>query len=136
MAGKKIKNKIQKNSLSKKREATAEKKNAAKKAMEKNDNKICEYDFIDQIKINKGALIMQPGSSKKYKTGEWRTYKPAIDLAKCIKCGQCWMVCPDASIFQRKQDGKYEINHAYCKGCLLCEKVCPVKAIDHELEDK
>ncbi|MCX6803468.1 MAG: 4Fe-4S binding protein [Candidatus Diapherotrites archaeon] len=86
--------------------------------------------------LNKGAVIINPGSTKVYKTGEWRTYKPTIDLVKCIKCGKCWMICPDASINKRETDGKFEINHTYCKGCLLCEKVCPVKAISHVVEDK
>ena len=135
MVGRKLENNSKGNSSPLKRMVDGEKSDT-KKSEEKSRNKLCEYDFVEEITISKGAVIMQPGSSKKYKTGEWRTYKPRIDLDKCIKCGQCWMVCPDACIFQRKQDGKYEINHTYCKGCLLCEKICPVKAIDHELEDK
>lgn len=98
--------------------------------------KTCEYYTYEQPELTKGAVITEPGSTRKYKTGEWRTYKPAIDLLKCIKCGKCWMVCPDAAIKQRTQDGKYEINYDYCKGCLLCEKECPVKAITHEVEEK
>jgi|GEM_PF-394755 len=86
--------------------------------------------------ITKGAVIFEPGSTKKYKTGEWRTFKPTIDLARCIKCGRCWMVCPDAAINQRKEDGKFEINHDYCKGCLLCTKECPVKCIPYVVEEK
>ncbi len=100
------------------------------------DAKTCEFYFEEEIKLTKGGVITKPGSTRNYKTGEWRTFKPTIDLLKCIKCGKCWMVCPDDAIKQRKEDGKFEINHDYCKGCLLCVKECPVKAIPYELEDK
>jgi len=87
------------------------------------------------IPLNLGAVILEPGSTKKYKTGEWRTFIPMIDSTKCIKCGQCWMTCPDAAIF-KAEDGSFRINYTYCKGCLLCEKVCPVKCISHKVEEK
>jgi len=87
------------------------------------------------IPINKGAVVLEPGSTMKYETGEWRTYIPIIDQAKCIKCGKCWSVCPDAAIF-KAEDGTFRINYTYCKGCLLCEGECPVKAISHKVEEK
>ena len=97
--------------------------------------KVCEYYVPEKIVLSRGAVITQAGSTKKYKTGEWRTYKPTIDLNKCIKCGKCWMVCPDAAI-KKREDGKFEIDHTYCKGCLLCVKECPVKCIPYEMDEK
>ena len=97
--------------------------------------KICEYYIPEKIILSKGAVITSPGSTKKYKTGEWRTYKPILALDKCIKCGKCWMVCPDAAI-KKRVDGKFEIDYTYCKGCLLCIKECPVKAITSEMDEK
>jgi len=87
------------------------------------------------IPINKGAVVLEPGSTMKYKTGEWRTFIPIINSAKCIKCGKCWMTCPDAAIF-KAEDGTFRINYTYCKGCLLCEKECPCGAITHKVEEK
>ena len=50
-------------------------------------------------KINKGhklligAVIDEPGSSERNKTGGWRTFIPIIDQEKCIGCGTCVAVC-------------------------------------------
>lgn len=89
----------------------------------------------EKLKFNKGAVINEPGSTKKYKTGEWRTFIPKIDINKCIKCGKCWMNCPDGAI-KKTKDGHFYIDYNYCKGCLICEKECPVKAITHKVEEK
>jgi pyruvate ferredoxin oxidoreductase delta subunit len=87
------------------------------------------------LELTKGAVILSPGSTKKYKTGEWRTFKPEIDQTKCIKCAKCWLNCPDAAIFKDK-DGKFQVNYDYCKGCLICAKECPVKCISYKVEEK
>lgn len=82
-------------------------------------------------KITTGAVIHEPGSSAKNKTGNWRTLKPVKDNSKCTKCGLCWMFCPDNAINE-----KLEINYDYCKGCGICAKECPLKAIKMEQEEK
>ena len=87
------------------------------------------------LKFNKGAGIHDAGSTKKYKTGDWRTYKPVIDKEKCIRCGKCWLNCPDAC-YTKDKDGFFVIDYDYCKGCLICEKECPVKCITHKVEEK
>jgi len=74
-----------------------------------------------------GGHLHEPGSSLKYKTGPWRTYKPVLDKAKCTKCLLCWIYCPEPSI-DRTNDG-IGINYDFCKGCGLCASECPVKAI-------
>ena len=47
---------------------------------------------------------------------------PAIDFAKCAKCGTCTEVCPTANI---RKDLK---NENRCIGCGACVKFCPFKA--------
>ena len=87
------------------------------------------------MKITKGAIISEPGSTTANKTGEWRTFRPIVDKGKCIKCGKCWSVCPDAAI-KKTKEGHFEIDYEYCKGCLICVKECPVKCITTKMEEK
>ena len=60
-------------------------------------------------------------------TGTWRTKRPVLDQEKCTECSTCWIFCPDACI-TRTDDGMV-FNLKYCKGCAICEAVCPSEAI-------
>ena len=76
--------------------------------------------------IPEGGLIVDAGNSREYHTGGWRTFKPVWIPDKCIHCMTCWICCPDASV--RVEDGKMTgFDYDYCKGCGICESVCPVK---------
>lgn len=75
-----------------------------------------------------GNILAYAGGAKDYKTGDWRTEKPVVDKSKCIKCGQCWLLCPDACIVEN-EDGTFEANLFYCKGCGICAQICPKDAI-------
>ncbi|WP_455364078.1 4Fe-4S binding protein [[Eubacterium] cellulosolvens] len=78
------------------------------------------------------AGVVQAGTAAKYRTGDWRTFKPVIDKNKCIGCLICWIDCPEPSITQVGE--KVEIDYEYCKGCGICAEECPVKAITMEEE--
>lgn len=80
-----------------------------------------------------GVIIDKPGSSKEYKTGDWRSQRPVRNQEKCARCGLCWISCPDAAI-DILPDGKHETNYDYCKGCFICVNVCPTKCISIEAE--
>ncbi|MFA5421099.1 MAG: 4Fe-4S binding protein [Patescibacteria group bacterium] len=45
-------------------------------------------------------------------------------------------MCPDSAAFLKPVNGqiKAHVNYDYCKGCGLCAKECPVKAIRMEEE--
>lgn len=69
------------------------------------------------------------------KVGLWKTFKKlAIDKEKCSKCGTCKMFCPETAIYWEK--GEYPVFDAdinkldYCKGCKICVKECPKRAIE------
>lgn len=83
--------------------------------------------------IPEGGLILEAGSSMKYKTGSWRAQKPKRDEDKCIHCLVCWAYCPDGAIIvkDRKID---HIDYDYCKGCGICAKECPKEVIEMEGE--
>ena len=68
----------------------------------------------------------------RYKTGDWRTFRPVVDPGKCTHCLLCWIFCPDIAI--RRGEKVAEIDYNFCKGCGICASECPVKAITMEEE--
>ncbi len=59
--------------------------------------------------------------------GEWKSQKPVVKGSKCCHCGTCYLFCPTGCI---EDKGRYfEANLDYCKGCGICARECPVKAI-------
>lgn len=81
-----------------------------------------------------GAVVVEPGSSVKYKTGDWRAFRPVVDKAKCVNCLLCWIYCPDSSIIRREK--WVDVNYEHCKGCGICAHECPTKAIEMVEEQK
>ncbi|MCX8185622.1 MAG: 4Fe-4S binding protein [Sulfolobales archaeon] len=74
--------------------------------------------------------ISRPAIGVVGKTGYWRLKRPEVNYVKCIKCGICWLYCPDSSINILGDPSKYvEVDYNYCKGCGICSNVCPVKAV-------
>jgi len=78
--------------------------------------------------VELGAVVTTPGSASVRRTGDWRTEQPVLDKEKCIKCGFCWLHCPDAAITPL-DDGYFEPDLYHCKGCGICAVICPKKAI-------
>ena len=81
-----------------------------------------------------GMHILEPGNSVKFKTGDWRSHRPVLNKEKCIKCGQCYIFCPDLA-YHKTSEGYYEVDLNYCKGCGICAQVCPKGAITMVLEE-
>ncbi|MGC8937150.1 MAG: 4Fe-4S binding protein [Candidatus Methanomethylicaceae archaeon] len=88
------------------------------------------------MKIAEGAVILEPGSSTRYETGNWRTFRPVVDPKKCTSCGICWLYCPDIAIGVIQKGRPAEIDYRYCKGCGICANECPVKAITMVSEER
>jgi pyruvate ferredoxin oxidoreductase delta subunit len=89
--------------------------------------------------VNPGAIVLEAGSARKFKTGSWRANKPKWIEENCIQCMLCWIYCPDMSV--KVKDGKREqFDYDFCKGCGLCALECPgkkgQKAIVMEQEGK
>ena len=58
-------------------------------------------------------------------TGTWSLERPVLGRA-CSACGVFALFCPEAAM-RRLPDGTMEIDYLYCKGCGICEVVCPVR---------
>ena len=78
--------------------------------------------------IEIGAIVTEPGSTRQYKSGDWRSQRPTYDFKKCIKCGICYIFCPEGCIHQNT-DGCFEADMFYCKGCGICSHECPTGVI-------
>jgi len=82
----------------------------------------------------KKAGLVEPASSLKVKTGEWKVLQPAVNHQKCTKCFKCVVYCPDLCI--EEKNSRITPNLDFCKGCALCAKLCPVKAVIMEKAEK
>jgi len=66
-------------------------------------------------------------------TGNWRTERPVLDVARCLPakrakpcCFLCWAYCPEAVVARTVPPA---IDLEYCKGCGICAAECPAGAI-------
>jgi len=75
-----------------------------------------------------GSIVTEPGSASQYQTGTWRSQRPLFDSRKCIKCGMCYIFCPEGCI-EQNTEGYFEANLFYCKGCGICARECWPQAI-------
>ena len=80
-----------------------------------------------------GCIIDDPGSARKYESGTWRSQRPTYDFNKCIKCGLCALFCPEGCI-EQNEDGHFEADLFYCKGCGICARECWPRVIKMEEE--
>ena len=75
-----------------------------------------------------GSIVVEPGNASQYQTGYWRSQRPTYDFTKCIKCGICYIFCPEGCV-EQNTEGYFEANLFYCKGCGICARECWTQAI-------
>ncbi len=86
-----------------------------------------------EMKIEIGGTYKADGSSRQNITSSWTTQKAVINQEKCNFCLFCYSLCPEGCIL-REENG-LRIEEDYCKGCGICEKVCPPKAISMQRKE-
>ena len=74
------------------------------------------------------SIVTEPGNACQYETGAWRSQKPTYDFNRCIKCGLCQIFCPEGCIYQN-EEGYFEADLFYCKGCGICYRECWTRVI-------
>lgn len=79
--------------------------------------------------IELGCIITSPGNAIEYKTGDWRSQRPILNKERCIKCGICYIYCPEGCIYQNSE-GYLEADLYHCKGCGICARECWTQAIE------
>ena len=73
-------------------------------------------DELTWKELEIGLIITEPGNASEYRTGDWRTQKPTF------------IFCPEGCI-EPNEEGYFEANPFYCKGCGICARECWTKAI-------
>lgn len=77
--------------------------------------------------------VVAPANTPLRKTGNWRLWRPVIDLSHCTRCWICFVSCPDGAIALDEQDHPH-IDDDVCKGCLICVEECPTRTISQVRE--
>jgi pyruvate ferredoxin oxidoreductase gamma subunit len=80
-----------------------------------------------------GPTIRHRGSAALRPTGNWRSERPVIDLAKCKRCFLCYLYCPEAAMQLDEQNFPH-VDYDHCKGCMICYEECPTDAISRRAE--
>ena len=75
-------------------------------------------------------ITSKPGTSRKSKTGSWRTnVKPHFKQEKCVACRMCVLICPECCV-EGEAKNTFQYDPDYCKGCGNCVAICPAKDIE------
>jgi len=85
-------------------------------------------DLLGWREIKVGCVITEAGNAAEYRTGDWRSDRPIWDKEKCIKCGICYIYCPEAAVVE-DEEGYFSADLYYCKGCGICAAECWTGAI-------
>lgn len=67
--------------------------------------------------------LLDKGKASPFSPGDKRGGLPRWDKDRCIRCGVCYLYCPDGAVY-RTSDGYFEADEKKCKGCGICHREC------------
>ena len=82
-----------------------------------------------------GCVVSDAGSASTYKTGDWRSMRPVVNKDHCVRCGVCYIFCPDMAV-AKTDEGYFEADLYYCKGCGICAHECVTQCITMVQEEE
>ena len=82
-----------------------------------------------------GCVVSDAGSASRYKTGDWRSMRPIVNKDHCVRCGVCFIFCPDMAV-AKTDEGYFEADLYYCKGCGICAHECVTQCITMVQEEE
>ena len=89
-------------------------------------------DFAHSTCFEAGCLTV--------KNAGWRNLRPVIDPALCTGCLQCYLHCPDGTVYKvadpAAESAPVAIDLDFCKGCGICAKACKFNSITMILESE
>ncbi len=78
-----------------------------------------------------GGAVIEPGSAKYNRTGDWRSERPVWTDKRCVGCGVCSIFCPEGCItmipdktLDNERGYRPVTDLEYCKGCGICVVEC------------
>jgi pyruvate ferredoxin oxidoreductase delta subunit len=98
-----------------------------------------KVDIVMEAAFKVGDLPLgftaKPGTTRNFKTGDWRSARPVLDRARCVYCSFCYIYCPDGVYRDMGAEKYYQADLDYCKGCGVCAHECPKKCIQMVIEE-
>ncbi|MBS4014849.1 MAG: FAD-dependent oxidoreductase [Candidatus Latescibacteria bacterium] len=97
------------------------------------------FEHQDKTKIPEISVAARKKNFKEVHTGYnkemvLKESERCFSCGVCNKCDNCFVLCPDLSVI--KDNGEYEFDYDYCKGCGVCAHECPRNAITMIEESK
>jgi len=77
--------------------------------------------------------LISKGVAKPFTPGDRVKGLPQWDKDRCIRCGICYIYCPDGAVY-RQSDGFFDVDKDKCKGCGICHRECWFGVINMVLE--
>ena len=69
------------------------------------------------------CLMENKSTLEPFTPDERKKLFPEWDKDRCIRCGVCYVYCPDGAVY-RMEDGFFDVDQSRCRGCGICHCEC------------